>query len=91
VTQVEREDQAAGVMMIPIPKAGVLREVAGIERAKAVRGIEDVVITAHITQRVLPPPEGASYLGFIFSRAATPDQVEAAVRDAHAKLRFMIE
>ena len=87
----EREARAAGVMMIPIPRAGVLREVAGLDRAKQVDDIEDIIITAHITQQVSPPPEGASYLGFIFSRAVSPDAVEAALREAHGRLRFIIE
>ncbi|HYN25947.1 MAG TPA: ATP-grasp domain-containing protein [Pyrinomonadaceae bacterium] len=91
VRSVEREHQAAGVMMIPIPRAGILREVLGVDAAKAMLDVEDVVITAHITQEILPPPEGASYLGFIFSRADTPDQVEAALREAHARLEFLIE
>ena len=91
VTSIERETQAAGVMMIPIPRAGIIREVLGVAAAKSVAGIEDVIITAHITQRIAPPPEGASYLGFIFSRAETPDRVEAALRDAHEKLEFIIE
>jgi biotin carboxylase len=91
VRHVEREDQAAGVMMIPIPRAGILREVHGVDAAKAVADIEDVIITAHITQEILPPPEGASYLGFIFSRAGTPDRVEAALREAHARLEFVID
>jgi biotin carboxylase len=91
VSSIEREQQSAGVMMIPIPRAGVLTEVLGVEAAKAVRDIEDVVITAHITQKIAPPPEGASYLGFIFSRADNPDRVEAALRESHAKLEFVIE
>jgi biotin carboxylase len=91
VRSVEREHQAAGVMMIPIPRAGILREVLGVDAAKAMLDVEDVVITAHITQEILPPPEGASYLGFIFSRADIPDQVEAALREAHARLEFLIE
>jgi hypothetical protein len=91
VMRVERERQAAGVMMIPIPRAGTLREVLGVDDAKAVADIEDVIITAHITQEILPPPEGASYLGFIFSRADTLDRVEAALRGAHASLEFIID
>jgi biotin carboxylase len=87
---VERENKAAGVMMIPIPRAGVLRQVLGVEAAKAVTDVEDVVITAHITQEILPPPEGASYLGFIFSRADSPDRVETALREAHERLEFVI-
>jgi biotin carboxylase len=91
VGEIERERQAAGVMMIPIPRAGTLREVFGLDEARQIADIEDIVITAHVTQQVAPPPEGASYLGFIFSRAASPDRVEAALRQAHARLEFIIE
>jgi len=91
VSSIKREARASGVMMIPIPRAGILKEVTGIERAKAMADIEDVVITAHLTQELLPPPEGASYLGFIFSRAEAPECVEAALRAAHARLEFGIE
>ncbi len=91
VSNIEREAQASGVMMIPIPRAGILREVLGVDAAKTVPDVEDVIITAHVTQEILPPPEGASYLGFIFSRADTPDRVEAALREAHSLLEFIIE
>jgi biotin carboxylase len=91
VDQLERESRAAAVMMIPIPRAGVLKAVRGAQEARLVADIEDVIITAHITQEILPPPEGGSYLGFIFSRAETPDRAEAAVREAHSRLEFVIE
>jgi biotin carboxylase len=91
VIRVERERQASGVMMIPIPRAGTLREVRGVDAAKAVPDVEDVIISAHISQVLLPPPEGASYLGFIFSRAETPDRVEAALRNSHSRLEFIID
>lgn len=91
VAQFERESNAAGVMMIPIPRAGVLREVRGIEEAKRIAHIEDVIITAHLTQQILPPPEGASYFGFIFSRAPSADEVEASLGEAHRRLEFVIE
>ena len=91
VGHLNREDQAAGVMMIPIPRAGVLKEVIGVDAAKSLAHIEDVIITAHLTQEILPPPEGASYLGFIFSRADTPARVEAALREAHVTLEFVID
>lgn len=91
VSTFEREDVAAGVMMIPIPRAGILREVRGVDEAKQVANIEEVIITAHLTQELLPPPEGASYLGFIFSRAETFAIAEAALREAHHRLEFVIE
>jgi hypothetical protein len=64
--------------------------VAGVEHANAISGIEDVIITAKEGQRLIPLPEGASYLGFIFARAAGPDEVERALRRSHGELRFEI-
>ncbi len=90
VTGLRREETAAAVMMIPIPRAGVLRDVTGLDAARGVAGVEDITITAHITQELLPPPEGASYLGFIFSRAADPAGAEAALREAHSRIEFII-
>jgi hypothetical protein len=86
-----REQRASAVMMIPIPKAGVYRGVQGVEAATAVPGVDDVAITAKADQRLVPIPEGASYLGFIFARAGTPAAAEDAVREAHARLRFTID
>ena len=86
----ERAEGAAGVMMIPIPRRGIYRGVAGLEDALAVPGIAGASITAEPGQIVAPPPEGASYLGFLFSRAADPAGAERALRLAHAKLRFDI-
>jgi len=77
-------------MMIPIPRKGLLREVVGIEEANAVPGIEGVEITARMNYPITPLPEGASYLGFIFARGETPEAVEAAIREAHARLEFKI-
>ena len=87
----EREGAASGVMMIPIPRRGVYRGIAGMDEASAVEGIVDVRITAKADQVLVPLPEGASYLGFIFARAGTPGRVVAALREAHAQLRFTIE
>ena len=76
--------------MIPIPKAGVLEAVAGVEAATAMEAIEEVTITARITRELVPLPEGSSYLGFIFARAETPAEVERALREAHSNLSFEI-
>jgi len=83
-----RERVAAGVMMIPIPGAGTLQKVRGVAEAKTVPLIEDVQITAHPGERLVPFPEGSRYPGFIFARGETPSAVEAALRAAHAKLTF---
>jgi len=85
-----REDCAGGVMMIPIPRAGILKGVHGVEDAKAVAGVEEIELTIPPRHPVVPLPEGAQYLGFIFARGATPEVVEAALREAHRRLRFTI-
>lgn len=85
-----RESSARGVMMIPIPEAGVLKAVHGIEAARAVPGVEAIEITARCNYPLVPLPEGDSYLGFIFARGETPAEAEAALRDAHSRLRFDI-
>lgn len=86
-----RPDRAAGVMMIPIPEAGLLREVLGVDEAAAVPLIESVEITARLNYPLVPLPEGDSYLGFIFARGDNPGEVEAALRRAHACLKFRID
>ena len=85
------EHPATGVMMIPIPAAGTLADVAGLEAARAVAAIEDVTISIPLGGAVVPVPEGNRYLGFIFAHADTPEAVTAALREAHRALEFTIE
>jgi len=91
IPSTERESRAAGAMMIPIPRAGTLREVRGIKAAWSVPGVEDVTISIPIGQEVVPLPEGFKYLGFILARAADPGAVETILRKAHRGLEFAIE
>jgi len=81
---------AAGVMMIPIPRRGIYHGLEGLACAQLVPGVTGVSITAEPGQIVAPPPDGASYLGFIFSRAESPAAAENALRSAHRRLRFDI-
>jgi biotin carboxylase len=83
-------DAASGVMMIPIPRGGVYEDAAGVDHARAVEGVDDVMITAKAGQMLVPLPEGASYLGFIFARGGDPAEVERDLRQAHAQLSFRI-
>lgn len=87
----DRESGAAGVMMLPIPRGGVLRDIRGQEDARAVPGIEEVTITAEVGQELIPLPEGTRYLGFMIARSSTPDKAEAALRHAHGRLTFSID
>jgi biotin carboxylase len=86
----ERRPDAVGVMMIPIPRAGILKDVEGIEEASSVPGITGIEITVKRNHRIVPLPEGASYLGFIFARGSDPTEVETALRLAHARLRIRL-
>ena len=81
---------AAGVLMIPIPAGGTLRRVEGVLQARRVAGVEEVVIAVREGYELVPLPEGGSYLGFVFARGATPDEVEAALREAHACLNVVV-
>ena len=91
VRSYQREQQASGVMMIPIPQRGVLREVEGIEAARGVANVDEVRMTAKPDTLLVPLPEGHSYLGFIFASGDDAATVERALREAHARLRFVVE
>jgi biotin carboxylase len=86
-----REELASGVMMLPIPRAGTLNEVRGQDAARAVPHIAGLEISIAPGKPVQPLPEGDRYLGFVFAKADTPEQVEQALREAHARLEIDIE
>ena len=77
-------------MMIPVPAAGILHHVSGLEQARAVAGVDGVRIMIPVGQPVAPLPEGDRYLGFIFAHGDSPEQVEEVLRQAHAMLVFEI-
>jgi biotin carboxylase len=85
-----REKRASGVVMLPIRRRGVLEEVRGVDEARQVPLVEDVAITAHLREELVPLPEGASYLGFAFARGDTPEQVEQALRQASAHIEAVV-
>ncbi len=90
VETLQREQPASGVMMIPIPRGGTLKEVRGLAEARNLPGIDEISITAHLGQTLVPLPEGSQYLGFIFARGEDPDSVTTSLRDAHRQLDFVI-
>ena len=81
---------AAGVMMLPTPRPGTLRRVEGVLDALNVPGVEEVSIAAGTGTELLPLPEGAAYLGYVFARGETPEFVEGALREATGRLRIVI-
>ena len=90
IDDLRRESAASGVMMIPIPRAGILEEVRGQDRARAVPGIAGLELTVGPGRHVKPLPEGDRYLGFLFARADGPEGVEQALRTAHGHLEIVI-
>lgn len=85
----EPSGPASGVLMLPVERAGRLREIRGIDAALAVEGIVEIDITAHEGMELVPLPEGDRYLGFVFARADTPERVEAALRAAWRRLEVV--
>ncbi|HNP60979.1 MAG TPA: ATP-grasp domain-containing protein [Nitrospirales bacterium] len=85
-----RQEQAAGVMMLPIPYSGMLHEVRGQAEARAVPGIIELTITAEPGELLIPLPEGTRYLGFLLARGKTPEDVERSLREAHQRLTVVI-
>ncbi|CAN5658550.1 ATP-grasp domain-containing protein [soil metagenome] len=86
----DRVDKAAGVMMLPIPRAGILGDVRGMAEARSVPGIDGLEITIRRGAMLVPLPEGDRYLGFLFASGNTPAAVEVALRVAHARLGVVI-
>jgi hypothetical protein len=86
-----RHGEASGVMMIPIPGRGIFRGARNLESAMQIPGITDIEVTATPGQIIAPPPEGASYLGFIFAHATSPCAVESGLREAHRRIVFDIQ
>jgi len=89
-TDAPRESLASGVLMIPVPKSGILEAVNGEDAARAMPGVSDLLITARLHDYIAAWPEGSSYLGFLFAKGASADEVEQAIRTAHDKLAFAI-
>ncbi len=89
-TQIPAHTEAAGVLMLPIARGGVLRRVEGVLAAQKIPGVEEVQLAVREGHRLVPLPEGNSYLGFIFARGPDPESVEAALRAAHACLRVVV-
>ncbi len=86
----EREPAASGVLMIPIPRGGILHAVHGVEAAREVPGVDEVRVTIPMGHAIVPLPEGHRYLGFIFARAERAAGAESALREAHGRLSFDI-
>jgi biotin carboxylase len=86
-----RGGRPSGVLMLPVPRPGVLRAVEGRSEAATVPGVTGLSITIPVGQRVSSLPDGDRYLGFIFAEGDTQDRVEQALGAARERLRVVIQ
>ncbi|MCK4708480.1 MAG: ATP-grasp domain-containing protein, partial [Gammaproteobacteria bacterium] len=86
----EPQQHSSGVLMIPVPQAGILKRVEGLTEARKTPNITSLTIDIPAGNEVQCLPESSSYLGFIFAEAETPEETELALRNAHQQLKFVI-
>lgn len=91
IRNIDCDQKAAGVMMMPVLQTGILKEVRNMESAKQMPGIENIVITIALERKIEPLPFGSKYLGFIFARGDTPEFVEKSIRKAYNRLKVVIK
>ncbi len=90
-SRLQREPMASGVLMIPTPESGVLIGVKGQDEIRQIEGITGMDLTIKPGGRVVAPPEGERYLGFVYARSDSPHRVESALREALGKLEVQLE
>jgi len=86
----EQSQPASGVLMIPIPYAGRLEQIANIPTALSVPGVTDFAQTISDGKTLTPLPEGERYLGFLFAEGLTPESVESSLRTANNLLDVVV-
>jgi hypothetical protein len=89
--ELHRESVASGVLMIPIPRPGRFVEIRNMDDVRRLPFVTGIDITVRSQRGVEAPPEGDRYLGFVYARATTPDQVEDSLRRAEDLLEVIIE
>jgi hypothetical protein len=89
--ELRRDHTASGVLMIPIPGAGTLKAITGLDQLDQIDGVSGFDITARPGDQLAPPPEGSRYLGFIFARAEAASDVEKALTEASSRIRVTIQ
>ena len=77
--------------MLPVPAAGVLRRISGVEEARRVPGVTAVELTIPPGEAVEPLPEGDRYLGFVTARGTNAAEVETALRRAWTFLDVIVD
>ena len=87
--KLESRQSYAGVLMIPITEKGILKRVEGQLQAQQIPFISQIEIHIQPGYELIPLPEGASYLGFIFSKSESYKNTYQSLQQAYKKLRFI--
>ena len=85
------DERSFGVMMLPVPRNGVLKNIVGLDNARNTENIDSINITIPVGQPVESLPEGRRYLGFIFASSSNLEQTESALRKAYGALTVQIK
>jgi biotin carboxylase len=83
--------KAAGALMLPLPGEGRLKSVHGVEDARRISGIEDVIFTAEPGDFIVPFPEQGCYVGFATASGRTPETVIDALSRACSTINIELE
>jgi biotin carboxylase len=89
--ELHRESVSSGVLMIPIPKPGTFVEIRNTDAVRQLSHVTGMDITIRPGRKVEPPPEGDRYLGFVYARATSADEVENSLRQAKELLEVIVE
>ncbi len=91
LSHLRRTPSASGVLMVPPPSTGIFSHVTGENEVRALPHITGMDWTVVAGDRIEPAPFTARYLGFVYARSETPEEVEHALRQAQSKLQVHIE
>lgn len=80
--ELHRETSASGVLMIPIPRSGTYRGLRNESEVRSLPSVTGIEISAVAGDRLDPTPIGDRYLGFVFARSGSRDEVTRDLRTA---------
>ncbi len=80
-----------GVVMLPIPKSGIISDVKGVEEAKKIAGVTEVDITVSPGDSVCAVPDADRYIGFGFAKGPNQSTVVDSLNKVIDTITFVIK
>jgi len=81
----------SGVMMLPVPKEGIVKDISGLEKAKKIEGIVDVLILTKKGDKIQAFPKQSCYLGFIIAIGKTTGDTIKALQNSYDNIQIDID